>query len=93
MGQRHRPRPRPHRLAPRLGRRNGGVRYPLAVPACGRGGPVRLVPFGRVAWLAGQVPGARAHLLPGEGHLTLISGMFGSILDDLLDLAGQARPT
>src|ERR1022692_4053972 len=39
-------------------------------------------------WLAGRLPGARAHLLPGEGHLTLAVTAFGEILADLLDLAG-----
>jgi hypothetical protein len=33
------------------------------------------------------VPGARAHLLPGDGHLTLITSRFGEILDDLAALA------
>jgi hypothetical protein len=34
------------------------------------------------------MPGARAHMLRGEGHVTLAAQLFGSILDDLLELAG-----
>ncbi|MGE5134814.1 MAG: alpha/beta fold hydrolase [Gemmatimonadota bacterium] len=48
-----------------------------------------MVPAAHGAWLAAQVPGARARLLTGEGHLTLAVTSFGEILDDLLSLAGR----
>ena len=63
--------------------------------ALGTGAPVAvwqgdqdmMVPFGHGKWLAAQLPEARAHLVPGAGHLSLAVGQFGEILDDLLSVA------
>ncbi len=62
---------------------------PKATPvAIWQGDQDKMVPFTHGQWLAANIPGARAHLLPGEGHLSLTVSSFDRILDDLLDLAG-----
>jgi pimeloyl-ACP methyl ester carboxylesterase len=48
----------------------------------------RMVPYAHGQWLAENITRARAHLLPGEGHLTLTVTSMDRVLDDLLDLAG-----
>ena len=50
----------------------------------------RMVPFAHAEWLAGHVRGVRAHLVEGEGHLSLVTKL-GAILDDLLQLGGFDR--
>jgi pimeloyl-ACP methyl ester carboxylesterase len=51
-----------------------------------------MVPITHGEWLAANIPGARAHLRPEHGHLSLSVGAIGEILDDLLATAGLDRP-
>ncbi len=61
---------------------------PAAPVAIWQGDQDRMVPYAHGEWLATHARGARAYLLPGEGHLTLTVTSLDRILDDLLDLAG-----
>jgi pimeloyl-ACP methyl ester carboxylesterase len=65
-----------------------GPRERSAPVAVWQGDQDRMVPYAHGKWLAEHITGARAHLLPGEGHLTLTVTSIDRILDDLLDLAG-----
>ena len=47
----------------------------------------RMVPGAHGAWLAANIPLARARIRAGEGHLTLMINKIGEILDDLMTLA------
>jgi pimeloyl-ACP methyl ester carboxylesterase len=58
----------------------------LAPVAIWQGDQDRMVPLAHGEWLAGHVAGATAHLVPGEGHLSLIND-FAAVLDDLLQHA------
>jgi pimeloyl-ACP methyl ester carboxylesterase len=48
-----------------------------------------MVPFGHGRWLGAHIPGARVHLEPGAGHVTMTVTGIDRILDDLLDLVGR----
>ena len=61
----------------------------ITVPvAVWQGTEDQMVPFRHAEWLVAHVPGVRAHLVEGEGHLSLLVQL-PRILDDLLDLAGR----
>jgi pimeloyl-ACP methyl ester carboxylesterase len=71
----------------------------LSLDALGHATPVaiwqgdqdRMVPSAHGAWLAANIPLARARFRPGEGHLSLINRL-GEILDDLMNLARPPEP-
>jgi pimeloyl-ACP methyl ester carboxylesterase len=65
----------------------GPAGFPVPV-AVWQGDDDRMVPFSHGQWLATRIPGAQAHLLPGEGHLSLAERHYDEILDDLLRLTG-----
>jgi pimeloyl-ACP methyl ester carboxylesterase len=43
-----------------------------------------MVPFAHGRWLAERIPGTRAHLVPGEGHVSLFLNHLDEILDELV---------
>ncbi|HET7019062.1 MAG TPA: alpha/beta hydrolase [Streptosporangiaceae bacterium] len=62
----------------------------IAVPvAVWQGDADAMVPFAHGAWLAASISGAKSHLLPGHGHLTLVADKIGEIVTDLVGLTGQ----
>jgi pimeloyl-ACP methyl ester carboxylesterase len=62
----------------------------ITVPvAVWQGDADAMVPFDHGAWLAASIPGAKSHLLPGHGHLTLMADLIGEIVTDLASSASQ----
>jgi pimeloyl-ACP methyl ester carboxylesterase len=49
-----------------------------------QGSEDRFVPYSHGQWLAEHVSGAEARLLEGEGHLSLLLGAYGRLLDELI---------
>ena len=57
----------------------------IAVPVTvWQGSDDLMVPFAHGEWLAAHVPDARVRLLEGDGHLSIVVGRAGEIVDDLL---------
>ena len=46
-----------------------------------------MVPFAHGQWLAAQMPGSAAHLMEGEGHLSIGVGAVDAMLDELIGAA------
>jgi pimeloyl-ACP methyl ester carboxylesterase len=46
-----------------------------------------MVPFAHGRWLAAQIPGVRAHLEAGQGHMSIGLGATDRMLDELLSFA------
>lgn len=56
----------------------------IAVPTyLWQGSDDLMVPFAHGQWLAERIPGVRAHLQPGEGHLSVGLGAMDRMLDEL----------
>ena len=67
----------------------GAIEVPTAV---WQGTEDLMVPFAHAQWLAAHVAGTRAHLVEGEGHVSLLMQV-GDILDELLAMTRPSRPT
>jgi pimeloyl-ACP methyl ester carboxylesterase len=61
------------------------IERPVAV---WQGSEDRFVPYAHGQWLAVNVAGAQPRLLDGEGHLSILLGEYGRLLDDLVSLGG-----
>lgn len=61
------------------------VRVPVAV---WQGDRDRMVPFAHGEWIAARLPDVRAHLLEGEGHLSVGLGRFEQIVEEAVAFLG-----
>lgn len=52
----------------------------------------RMVPYEHGKWLAEHVAGARPRLLDGEGHLSILIGAYGRVLEELVAAGRESKP-
>lgn len=62
------------------------IEVPLSI---WQGGDDRMVPVNQGEWFAEHLPGAEFHLLPEEGHISIIEHHYGAMLDEMLATAGR----
>lgn len=55
-----------------------------------QGGQDQMVPFAHGRALSDLMPGAHTHLLPDEGHLSIVVGSFEAVLRELLEIGSPA---
>ncbi len=77
-------------LAPPVAAEPDGAADDAAPVAVWQGDQDQMAPFAHSKWLAASLRGARGHLMPGDGHLSMTLSAFDRILDALLDLASPA---
>lgn len=65
----------------------GSLTVPVSV---WQGGQDQMVPFAHGRALSEAIPGARSHLLPDEGHLSIVVGSFEEVLRELLEIGSPA---
>lgn len=65
---------------------------PVAVPVCvWHGTEDRNVPVPHARWLGEHIPGAHAHVVEGEDHVSVMNRI-AEVLDDLVERAGLNHP-
>ncbi len=62
----------------------GEIQTPVSV---WQGSVDLMVPYAHGQWLSRNIPGVTANLREGEGHLSVLLGSLGEMLDDLVDAA------
>lgn len=62
----------------------GTIRVPVSL---WHGSADRMVPFAHGSWLSDRIPDVRAHLEPGEGHLSINVGRISQMMAELADLS------
>lgn len=66
-----------------------GLEEIQAATAIWQGSEDLMVPYAHGQWLSSHVPHASVHLVEGEGHLSILLGSIGAMLDELSSAAAR----